>query len=158
MGIESVLSALRPEPVVELSTPEPVRSRLTDLIERARNRPLFTMPVELAVGDVLVEIVFSQVRPAGPWMLLKDSHPPRPGVAQDRGVGYDVEAVTGLYPEGSLTVDGDAVTAEAWSELWGLLDAATRSDLAAAAWAVNEGMPAEQLRALVAKEKEKRNA
>ena len=122
---------------------------LEKLLAEARKRKPFEVAVPVAVGDVAVEVVVRQLMPAPGWRELVAEHPPRDGVRRDVNVGFDAEGVAEVYPVAALSVDGESVSSESWSELWGVLDSVGREDLAVAVWAVNERMPQVRLEELV---------
>lgn len=118
-------------------------SRIDDLVAAAKEK-LQTVPtsdVEVAVGDELVTLRFSRM-PAGVWLDIAATHPPRIGAAVDSNVGFNVHAVgrAAAVTNGAL-VEGDTteqLTAAQWEELFSVLSGPDLDLIGTAVWALND--------------------
>lgn len=133
-----------------------------DLIAKARaqvEKPE-TVDVPVVVGDELVTLTFTKLLGAD-WIELSRLNAPRAGSQLDQNLGYNVDAVAGAYPADKITVNGEAGAAEEWAELFSLLDAPARTNVATGLWGLNHYGPAQRAvelgKASRASSKRKRN-
>lgn len=116
------------------------------LIERARAEAASppTDTANVVVAGELVAVSFTKLLGAE-WSALTAVHPPRKGSQMDSNLGYDLDAVAGLYPASSVTVAGELATGSEWSDLYGLLDAPWRDTIALKLWGLNQHGPASRI-------------
>lgn len=122
-----------------------------------------------SVGPVEVEAVFGdrlatfQV----PFMLpsefneLADRHPPRPAIAVDMPLWFNIDAVARNYPNVTVVVDGetddmyrirDKSAVYIWPELYDLMSPEDRQNFRMAVWALNVWEPQQRRDAKLKKE------
>lgn len=119
---------------------------IQDLIARARAEAE-TPPTESAnvvVAGELVALGFAKLLGAE-WSALTAVHPPRKGSQMDSNLGYDLDAVAGLYPAESVTIGGEQASGSEWTDLYGLLDAPWRDTVALKLWGLNQHGPASRI-------------
>lgn len=106
------------------------------------------VPVVLAKRQVGVRFVPMS---GADWRELVLKHPPRPEIAQDLNIGYNVDSVVAAYPD-LVLVDGDEVDdmvrpgpegklVSQWPAVWKRLTATGRKDVSTAIWAAHERTP-----------------
>ncbi|WP_405375993.1 MULTISPECIES: hypothetical protein [unclassified Microbacterium] len=100
--------------------------------------------VDVEAGGELIELGF---RPTWghQWQDLVATHPPRHGSDTDDAVGYNTDAVAGSYPVDAVTVDGEQPSEEDWRELYKILSAPNRTNIATVLFAVNQLDPSRRL-------------
>ncbi len=149
MSIQHLLNEARrvsdetPEPAP--SAPRP-SSRIADLIEIERNKPLETVPFDMAFGETVAEVIIIQLR-GHRWEDLPDSGP-RSDHPDDMQMNYNTAELLESWPTDSVTVAGDHPTPEQWKELVALIDAPARRDIVSALWWLHWGKPIETLKRL----------
>lgn len=117
------------------------------LIAKARAHFDSVEPVtqDVAFGDDIVGVRLWPM--TGPdWRDLIVKYPPREGVVLDTTAGYNVDAVTAVYPKVYL-VQGDDVTnvADRWPQICPQLSGPDLKNLATAIWGLNEYQPQKRL-------------
>lgn len=110
----------------------PTATRIRDLIEAERARPLETTAVALTIGSTETELVFTELR-GHEWGEVARS-PARLGHLDDFRFGVNIDRVIESYPVERVQIGGQTPTADEWAQLVSLFDPATRADLVTAIW------------------------
>ena len=119
---------------------------IQDLLAKARAEVAApaTDSATVVVAGEKVQLVFTKLLGAE-WSDLTATNPPRKTAQLDSNLGYNVAAVSGLYPAESVTVDGETATGSEWADLFGLLDAPYRETVAMKLWGLNQYGPATKI-------------
>lgn len=141
MSIQDLIDRTRDDTPAE-------KSRFQELLERARNRPMETMPIDIDFDGVTATVVITEIR-GYEWANIAHTFP-RPGNTEDAKLGCNADQLLASYPVDRITIDGENPTVEQWTEICNLIDAATRATIVAALWWVHLGRPAETMRRLQA--------
>lgn len=132
---------------------------LDALIAKARARVETVEPVLVPVTVAGVTMGLRFVPVSGQeWRELTLRHAPRPGIALDENLGYDIDAAVAGFPHVAL-VDGDDVDdmmrvgedgkpVSRWPAIYAGLSAADMKALAQAFWAAHEFDPVKAVEAV----------
>ena len=104
---------------------------LDALIAKQRNeveKPK-TADVDIVLGGELVSFVASKILPAD-WQALVARFPGQGGT-------HDKTKLPRAYPADRITLDGQPVTGEQWSNVWDVLEAPDRDNVNAVMWGLN---------------------
>jgi hypothetical protein len=111
---------------------------LESLIEQQRasleNPPEVDIPVVLAGQRLTVTVM--KARPDDYQALIEEC-PPRKGVTEDANIGYNQTLLPRQYPVERLRVAGEAVSREAWANLFSVVDVAYKTNLHTAMFQLN---------------------
>lgn len=103
--------------------------------------------VEIALGGELASVEITQIR-GDEWQDLLALFPPREGVKVDANLGFNEKDLPSAYPSSRIRVNGEAVDAATWADLYGLLDSPNRANVGAVMWGLNVLAGMVQLKAL----------
>lgn len=111
---------------------------LKDLIakQKATVEALASESLNVVLGGELVEVSVTQLRP-DEWQALTAANPPRAGIDADRNLGFNQDHLPHDYPAERITVAGEAVDKETWSEIWGVLNSVNRANVGTLIWGIN---------------------
>lgn len=100
--------------------------------------------VPVMVADELVDVGFRPV--AGHvWADLTAQNPPRPGATRDNNVGFNTDAVAADYPLECVTVDGEPVDRDTWTDFLAVLPSPSLKIIAASLWGMNQFDPQQRI-------------
>jgi len=130
-----------------------VDALIAEAHELVRDAEPVSVPVTLGRRKVMVRFVPME---GTEWRALVLQHPPRPSVAQDMNLGYNIDAVAAAYPHVALT-DGETVDDlmrerdgkpySKWPEVYGALNGVGLKDVARELWAAHELRPEQAVEA-----------
>lgn len=115
-------------------------SSLDDIISAASAATKNTVAVEVALGDALVKLEFTQMDGLG-WVDLTNDHPRRKKSATDATLGFNAHSLSRDYPASAITYLDGANSVEVSDAQWhGIFDALSAPDVemvAVSLWGVN---------------------
>lgn len=115
-----------------------------------------TESVDVVLANELVTLVFARLLPDD-WQQLVAEHPPRTVeghngrvtmVHADSHIGYDQHTLPRDYPVHRITVNGEAVDAEMWRELYTVLNSVHKNNVGTTIWGLNVFDAIKELQAL----------
>lgn len=119
---------------------------LQDKIAKAKQQFQDVEPITVNV-EVGGELTVLDFRPVwgDVWADLIAMNPPRHGADSDRVVGYNSDSIAKDYPVEAVTVDGEPVTQEDWSDMLSVLTAPSRMNIASTLYTLNHLEPSRKL-------------
>ncbi|WP_100814361.1 hypothetical protein [Microbacterium lacus] len=130
-----------PPPPKTDGPPPPDPNRFKRLIEKAReyveNR---WESLDVVLADEVLKVDIGRIS-GKVWCDLESTHPPK--VQADVELGYDRLELPRAYPVERLKLNGEPTTVETWQDVYDLLEAEDRTNVAAVVWGINVGEPEE---------------
>jgi hypothetical protein len=121
---------------------------LTEKIAAARAALEEATPTDIPVvlGEHVVTVAMRPI-PGADWANLIATNPPRTASVVDNNIGYNLDGCLTDYPLDHVTIDGQPIDRDTWTELLDALPSPSRRDLGSTAWGLNDWEPRQRLQA-----------